>query len=158
MIIKRINITEVQFTAYRLAQELMRFDESIPDFETRYPNVLESCVATPFQVFHGKVLYSGLLKKSSILFYLMIKNHPFENGNKRIAIVTLFLFLGRNRKWLRVNPRRLYKFATKVAGSKPKYKDRVLRRIQDFLKKHIQPSDVSVPKKSARKLDSPVSR
>jgi death on curing protein len=143
MIIKKINIIEVQFTAYRLAQELMRFDEPIPDFDTRYPNVLESCVATPFQVFDGKVLYSGLLNKASILFYLMIKNHPFENGNKRIAMVTLFLFLGRNGKWLRVKPRKLYKFAANVAGSKPKYKDRVLRRIRNFLKKHIQPSDVS---------------
>jgi death on curing protein len=142
MIIKKITIIEVQFTAYRLAQELMRFDEPIPDFETRYPNVLESCVATPFQVFDGKVLYSGLLKKASILFYLMIKNHPFENGNKRIAIVTLFLFLAWNRKWLTVNPKKLYRFATRVAGSKPIYKDRVLRRIHDFLKQHIGPLDL----------------
>jgi len=37
-------------------------------------------------------LYPTLVSKASFLFYLMIKNHPFQNGNKRIAITTLFTF------------------------------------------------------------------
>jgi len=149
MILRKITILEVQYTAYTLAEQMMQWDEPIPSFETRYPNVLESCVATPFQMFNGKVLYSGLLKKASILFYLMIKNHPFENGNKRIAMATLFLFLARNQKWIRVEPKILYKFAVKVARSKPKYKDRALRKIYDFLKKYLEPLDMSIVRSKA---------
>ena len=49
MKIKIINLKEVEYTAFRLAKELMTFDEPIPDFGTRFPNVLESYIQTPFQ-------------------------------------------------------------------------------------------------------------
>ena len=55
---------------------------------------------TRFQSFSGKDLYPTLATKASILFYLMIKNHPFQNGNKRIAITTLLTFLYENGKWI----------------------------------------------------------
>ena len=58
---------------------------------------------TPFQTFSAKSLYPSLAGKASMLFYLMIKNHPFLNGNKRIAIITLLMFLLRNNKWLKVD-------------------------------------------------------
>ncbi|MDP1719176.1 MAG: Fic family protein, partial [bacterium] len=80
---KPLTIAEVEYIAHSLAKELMTWDEPIPDFGTRFPNVLESCLLTPFQRFGGKSAYSSFLKKASMLFYLMIKNHPFQNGNKR---------------------------------------------------------------------------
>jgi death-on-curing protein len=51
----------------------------------------------------GKRLYPTLVATAAILFYLMIKNHPFQNGNKRIAITTLLTFLYNNNKWLRAD-------------------------------------------------------
>jgi prophage maintenance system killer protein len=81
-----ISISDVEYLAFRLAKEHLSFDEPIPDFSTRFPNMLESCVVAPFQKFSGKDLYPSLVAKTSILFYLMIKNHPFQNGNKRITI------------------------------------------------------------------------
>lgn len=89
---KTIFIVEVEYLAFRLAKETMDFNEPIPDFSTRFPNILESCLAVPFQRFSQKSLYKGLIEKAAILFYLMIKNHPFQNGNKRIAMTTLFYF------------------------------------------------------------------
>lgn len=88
---KSISIIDVERTAFTLAKELMEWNEPIPGFGTRFPNILESCLATPFQTFNRKKLYKGLIEKAAILFYLMIKNHPFENGNKRIAMTTRFL-------------------------------------------------------------------
>ncbi|MCE5251856.1 Fic family protein [bacterium] len=79
---KTITIAEVEYLAFRLAKEHLSFDKPLPDFSTRYPNVLESCVLTPFQRFSGKALYPTLVSKAAILFYLMIKNHPFLNGNE----------------------------------------------------------------------------
>src|SRR5512143_1779382 len=123
MNLKKITITEVEYLAHNLAQEMMTWDEPIPSFGSRFPNVLESCLATPFQTFGRKVLYEGLTAKAAILFYLMVKNHPFENGNKRIAMTTLFVFLHKNKKWLRVDNQELYNFARWVAESNPKIKD-----------------------------------
>lgn len=101
--IKFLSIEEVEYTAFRLARETMSFKEPIPDFSTRFPNILESCIFAPSNKFGRKFLYKGLIEKAAILFYLMIKNHPFQNGNKRIAMATLFVFLFKNKKWLKVD-------------------------------------------------------
>ncbi|MCX5695840.1 MAG: type II toxin-antitoxin system death-on-curing family toxin [Candidatus Omnitrophica bacterium] len=134
---KKLNVKEVEYIAFRLAKELLSFNEPIPGFSTRYPNVLESSLAAPFQTFTGKSLYSGLVAKAGILFYLMIKNHPFQNGNKRIAMTALFVFLHKNRKWLKVDTQELYNFTMWIAQSPPKFKKEILRAIQKFLKENI---------------------
>ena len=83
--IKRITVAEVELIAFELAKKLMEWNEPIPDFETRFPLKLESCIETPFQTFDRKSLYNGLVAKAAIMFYLMVKNHPFQNGNKRFG-------------------------------------------------------------------------
>jgi death-on-curing protein len=135
--VKTINIKEVEYTAFRLAKELLAYDEPIPGFATRFPNILESCLATPFQRFSNRSLYPGLISKSSILFYLMLKNHPFLNGNKRIAMTTLLVFLYMNNKWIKADLQELYNFAVWVAASPPQFKDEVVKAIEKFLKSHI---------------------
>ena len=134
---KTITILEVEYTAFRLAKELLAYDETIPGFGTRFPNILESCLATPFQRFSNRSLYPGLIAKSSILFYLMLKNHPFQNGNKRIAMTTLLVFLYMNNKWIKADLQELYNFAVWVASSPPQFKEEVVKAIEKFLKSHI---------------------
>ena len=134
---KSLTITEVEYVAHSLAQELMAWSEPIPDFGSRFPNVLESCIASPFQKFGGRVLYKGLVEKAAILFYLMVKNHPFQNGNKRIAMTTLFYFLRKNKKWLRVDNTELYNFARWVAESNPRLKTETVAAIRRFVKTYL---------------------
>jgi len=138
-----ITIAEVEYLAFRLAKEHLSFDEPIPDFSTRFPNVLESCVLTPFQTFSGKALYPTLVAKASILFYLLIKNHPFQNGNKRIAITTLFTFLHGNGKWLKADTQELYNFTVWVAQSPSQFKDQVVAAIQKFIRDHLTDTEES---------------
>ena len=134
---KGITVTEVEYTAFGMAQELLVYNEPIPDFSSRLPNILESCLATPFQTFSGKSLYPGLASKASILFYLMIKNHPFQNGNKRVAMTTLFVLLHKNGKWLKVDTQELYNFTVWVAQSPSRLKKEVVWAIEKFLRTHI---------------------
>ena len=135
---KIITIAEVEFTAFSLAKELMTWNEPIPDFGSRFPNILESCLAVPFQTFNKKPLYRKLTGKASILFYLIIKNHPFENGNKRIAVMTLIVFLATNGKWLTVGRDNLYKIAVYVAESRPNMKDVIIKNLNRFLEEGIR--------------------
>lgn len=135
--IKPISLAEVEYIAFRLAREMLAFDETIPDFSTRFPNILESCLAVPFQTFSKKVLYSGLIAKASILFYLMVKNHPFQNGNKRIALTTLLYFLYKNKKWLKVEQQDFYNFIIWVAQSPAQVKQETVRGIEKFLRSHL---------------------
>jgi len=134
---KIISIAEVEYLAFRLAKEKLEFNEPIPDFSSRFSNILESCLAVPFQKFTKKDVYSGLTKKAAILFYLMIKNHPFQNGNKRIAMTTLFVFLYKNKKWLKVDGQELYNFAVWVAGSPAKLKNEVVAGVEKFIKSYL---------------------
>lgn len=134
---KTLTIADVEYLAFRLAKEHLSFDEPIPDFSTRFPNILESCVLTPFQRFSGKALYPTLIARASILFYLLIKNDPFQNSNKRIAITTLLTFLYGNSKWLRADNQELYNFTVWVAQSPAPLKDQVVAAIQKFIRDHL---------------------
>ena len=133
----KISVEEVELIAHRSAKNMMTWDEPIPDFSTRFPNVLESCLAVPFQSFARKDLYPTLVKKAAILFYLMIKNHPFQNGNKRLAVITLFLFLWKNSKWLTVDNQELYNFAVWVASSPAEFRQEILAATEKFIKKNL---------------------
>jgi death-on-curing protein len=135
-----ITLKEVEQIAVSLAQERMAYDQPIPNYSTRYPGRLESCLATPFNWFGGRPLYRGLISRSSILFYLMIKNHPFLNGNKRIAITTLLVFLYMNGKWLDVDDDEFLDFSLWVAGSLAKDKDQTVLEIKKFIRKRIRAS------------------
>jgi len=137
MKIKQIYINEVEKIAYELAKKFLAWDEPIPSFCSRFPNILESCLVTPFQKFSKRNLYRGLINKAAILFYLMVKNHPFKKGNKRIAITTLFVFLHKNKKWLKVDNTELYNFAKWVAESNPKLKKETTDAISKFIKTYI---------------------
>lgn len=135
---KAVTVQEVEYLAFRLAREHLSFDEPIPDFSTRFPHSLESCLLSPFQRFSGKFLYRALVSKAAILFYLMIKNHPFQNGNKRIAITTLMVFLHKNGKWLTVDTQKLYNFTVWVAQSPAELKEQVVSGIEKFIRTYLE--------------------
>ncbi|MBI5220349.1 MAG: type II toxin-antitoxin system death-on-curing family toxin [Candidatus Liptonbacteria bacterium] len=115
----------------------MEWDEPIPDFGTRFPNILESCLGAPFQSFGRTTPHPGLVQKSAFLFYLMVKNHPFENGNKRIAVMTLLYFLYKNNKWLEVDNQQLYLRAVSVAKSIPQQKEKAVADLGKFIRAYL---------------------
>jgi death-on-curing family protein len=133
---KRITVKEVEYVAFSFAQKLMTYDEPIPEFGSRFPNTLESCIDTPFMQFNRKDLYRGLVGKTSVLFYFLIKNHPFQNGNKRIAVMTILYLFHKNGKWIRMSNEDLYNFAKGIARSKPTSREKIILQIQTTLKKY----------------------
>jgi len=132
----RVTLADVEALAVELARATMQWGEPIPDFNTRYPGILESCLAAAFQTYAKRELYPGLIDKAAMIFYQMIKNHPFINGNERIAVTTLLVFLYMNGGWLRVTNDELYRFAVWVAESAPVARAGVVVATRDFLKKN----------------------
>lgn len=127
---------EIQYSAHELAQRHLAWGEPIPEFSTRFPHALEQCIYAPFQTYKGQ-LYKGLVPKAAILFYLMIKNHPFQNGNKRVAVSTLLLFLAKNSKWISISPQELYNLATWVASSPASVKEETVRALEKEISKWL---------------------
>ncbi len=128
---------DFEFLCFDLARELMTFKEPIPDYPTRDNGLLESALANPKQVFGGNLLYPTLTSQASILFYSLIKNHPFRNGNKRIAVMALLTHLSINGKWINIKPLDLYELACKISESNRNDKDEMLMLIENGVSKNL---------------------
>lgn len=128
---------DFEFLCFDLARKLMTSQEPIPDYSTRDNNLLESSLGAPKQTFGGKLLYPTLGRQTSILFYSLIKNHPFRNGNKRIAVMAILTFLSLNGKWINIDPLGLYKLAGVVSESAPKDKDKVLSLVMNIINENL---------------------
>lgn len=60
-------------------------------FGNEKDNSFKSSIGQIYQTFGGQDLYPSVEEKAAMLLYLVIKNHSFSDGNKRIA-ATLFLW------------------------------------------------------------------
>ena len=134
---KRIFISEIEILFSQLNNILKKHNKKMPGFRTRYPNILESSLVVPFEEFGGQAFYKGLLKKSAITFYLMIKDHAFRDGNKRMALATLLFFLAKNNKWLNTTEDNLYNFILWVTESSAENKAHVISEIEGFIINHL---------------------
>ena len=56
----------------------------------------QSSIRTIYQTFDGNELYPSIEEKASMLLYLVIKNHSFSDGNKRISAFLFLWFLEKN--------------------------------------------------------------
>lgn len=59
-------------------------------------NLLESALAQPKMTFGGKHLHKTIFDKAAAYGFHVCKNHPFVDGNKRVAFVLMDIFLQRN--------------------------------------------------------------
>ena len=86
--------------------------EHIITIHNRLPNIklggiraggralLESSVSAPCPVF-GHEQYPSLVDKAAVLLHSLVRNHPFNDGNKRTAIHACSVFLSINGLTLR---------------------------------------------------------
>lgn len=134
-----ISIEDFEYICFNTARELLSFNEPIPDYTTRDTALLESALASPRQTFDKKLLYPTLEAQAAILFYSLIKNHPFKNGNKRIALMSLLIFLTINDKWIEMGPVQLYKLAYKISKSNPRSRSELLKDVAEIISKYQVP-------------------
>lgn len=74
-----------------------------------------SSVNTIYQTFDGAELYPSIEEKAAMLFYLVVKNHSFSDGNKRIAAFLFLWFLEKTGILYKPSGRRLINNNTLVA-------------------------------------------
>ncbi len=58
--------------------------------------LLDSALAQPKMTFGGKYVHKTLFQKAAAYGYHVCKNHPFVDGNKRVAFVLMDIFLQKN--------------------------------------------------------------
>jgi death-on-curing protein len=62
----------------------------------RSRELLESAVAAPQATMMGQLLISEPIEVAAAYFYYLCSNHPFVDGNKRVALATCLVFLSEN--------------------------------------------------------------
>ena len=84
----------------------------------RDEKLLDSALKSTFQTFGGNELYRNILDKASQLCYSLIENHPFADGNKRIGVHIMLLFLKLNNVGLSYSQNDLIGFGLNIASGK----------------------------------------
>lgn len=76
---------------------------------------LETVVSVPQQTMFGVDLFEDLPSKAAALTHAITRNHPFSDGNKRVAVVALVEMLERNGATLTATNDEVYEFAMAAA-------------------------------------------
>ena len=98
----------------------------------RNPEALKSALAQPEQMFGGEELYPSIEEKAAILGFLLIMNHAFLDGNKRIAHAAIETFLMLNGRELEASEQESLEFFVNLAAGE-RTKDDLL----DWIREHI---------------------
>ena len=85
--------------------------------------LLESALESAYATFDGVELYPTLQEKGARIGFSLISNHAFVDGNKRIGIFVMLVFLEVNGLKLRPTNDELARVGLAVAAGEMKYKD-----------------------------------
>jgi len=91
-------------------------------------DAFEGTLRAIYQSFDGQDVYGTVAEKAANLLYLVIKDHPFFDGNKRIAVFLFMVFLTMNEYSLtekgeaKISDRALITIALMIAESEPREK------------------------------------
>ena len=76
---------------------------------------LEVAVGAPQQSMFGEDLYPDLPSKAAALAHAIMRNHPFSDGNKRVALAALDVMLTLNGATLSASNGEAYDLAMRAA-------------------------------------------
>ena len=96
--------------------------------------LLESAVLGCYQTFDDVELYPTLIEKAARIAYALCSNHPFIDGNKRIAITSMLVMLRLNGIALTYTQQELISLGLGIADGSLDY-EYILAWINSHLKK-----------------------
>ena len=116
-------------------------DDPVGQSEYRDRKLLASAAGRPFQTVGQKDVYRTTAQKGAALFHSLIANHPFFNGNKRTAVISLDHFLLANGYFLLITNIDMYKLAEETARYREKGVQHgvMLRRLIQTIRQSMTP-------------------
>lgn len=104
----------------------------------------KSSIGQIYQTFGGKELYPSVEEKAAMLLYLVVKNHSFSDGNKRIAAMLFLWFLSKNGILYaedghkRIADNTLVALTLMIAESRVEEKDTMVKVMVNLINKNNQ--------------------
>lgn len=116
----------------------LRFNEESDIFAIERDKGLQAIIGNIYQTFDGNDVYKSIEEKASNFLYMIVKNHVFIDGNKRIA-ATLFIYflnyyniLYKDDKQV-IDNNTLTALTILIAESNPKEKEVIIDLVMNFL-------------------------
>ena len=146
--ISLVNKTKAKFTLKyddaiaiieKIKKELIAKKEASKLFGQESEEKFKAILGNIYQTFGGQELYPSLEEKAAHLLYFTIKDHPFVDGNKRIASFLFIYFLDKNNYLYRangekkINDNNLITLALLIAISPPDEKEKLIKIITNLL-------------------------
>lgn len=97
----------------------------------RDEGILDLASNAPFQTFDGEYVYPSLEEKAARLGYFIIRNHPFLDGNKRIGMLAMLVFLELNGAALSCTDQDIVDAGLHLAGG-----DMSDKELVDWIRRH----------------------
>jgi death-on-curing family protein len=122
-----------------LKNELISKNQATSLFGNQKDQSFEGTLMNVVQTFDGNYLYQTIEEQAANLLYLIIKNHPFSDGNKRIGAFLFIWYLDKNKHRfkksgeLKINDNGLTTLALLVAQSNPSDKDLMIKLIVNLI-------------------------
>ena len=116
----------------------LKYKEESELFGIERDKGLKAIIGNVYQSFSGQDIYNSIEEKAANLLYLVVKNHVFIDGNKRIA-ATLFIYFLKfygilyNENGKVIDNHTLTALTLLVAESNPKEKEVMIDLIMNFL-------------------------
>ena len=133
-----INNKQITYEDCMKIVDKLKFNNDSNLFALEINQGLKAIIGTIYQSFDDKDLYSTIEEKGANFLYLIVKNHIFIDGNKRIG-ATLFIYFLDFYNLLYINNRQvidnntLVAITLLIAQSNPKEKDVLINLVMNFL-------------------------
>lgn len=113
-------------------------------FANEKDDSFKSSIGQIYQTFGGEELYPSVEEKAAMLLYLVVKNHSFSDGNKRIAAMLFLWFLNNNKVLYaedghkRIADNTLVALTLMIAESRTEEKDVMVKVVVNLINKDNQ--------------------
>lgn len=87
-----LTLSDFEVICNELASFFKKNNDPIPVFKHTYFDKLDGVIASAQRTFGKKDLYPTIYTKTACYMYFINKIHPFNNGNKRVSIVSAGVF------------------------------------------------------------------
>ena len=132
------SLKQIKYEDCKLIIENLKFNEKSNLFAVERDRGLEAIIGNIYQSFDGEYIYKSVEEKAANFLYLIVKNHVFVDGNKRIA-ATLFIYflefydiLYKDNKQV-IDNNTLAALTLLIAESNPKEKNILVDLVTNFL-------------------------
>jgi prophage maintenance system killer protein len=134
-----IKLDEAVAAIKELKKQLMQKKEASELFGKQKDDSFAGILGNVVQSFGGEYLYKSIEEQAAHLLYFVIKNHPFNDGDKRIRAFLFIWFLEKNKHRfkksgeLKINDNALVALALLVAQSNPADKEIMVKLIVNLI-------------------------